>query len=129
MRDGVLFGATHDREDRHADLRPADHVRNLETLRGTLPQLAARVEGRPISGRAAVRATTPDRVPLAGPAPGMEGVFLLSGFGARGFSAAPLLAEHVAALALDAPSPLPAALAALVDPDRFRRRRLRRGAS
>ncbi|MDP1778123.1 MAG: hypothetical protein Q8K90_05885, partial [Brevundimonas sp.] len=36
--------------------------------------------------------------------------------GSRGFCVAPLLAEHVAALAMGAPSPLPADLAARVDP-------------
>jgi tRNA 5-methylaminomethyl-2-thiouridine biosynthesis bifunctional protein len=54
-------------------------------------------------------------------------VFVLTGFGSRGFSLAPLLAEHVAALALGAPSPLPAPLCDLVDPQRFRRRAARRG--
>jgi tRNA 5-methylaminomethyl-2-thiouridine biosynthesis bifunctional protein len=68
---------------------------------------------------------TPDRLPLAGAAGG-DGVHVLAGFGSRGFAHAPLLAEHVAALALGAPSPLPAALAELVDPARFARRAARR---
>ncbi|MDP2116024.1 MAG: hypothetical protein Q8J71_01315, partial [Brevundimonas sp.] len=42
----------------------------------------------------------------------------LGGLGSRGFCAAPLLAEHVAALATGAPSPLPAGLAARVAPSR-----------
>ena len=64
-----------------------------------------------------MRATTPDRLPIAGAlAPGL---LVLTGLGSRGFCAAPLLAEHVAALALGAPSPLPAALAARIDPQRF----------
>jgi tRNA 5-methylaminomethyl-2-thiouridine biosynthesis bifunctional protein len=48
---------------------------------------------------------------------------VLTGFGSRGFSFAPLLAEHVAAIALGAPSPLPAPLARLVAPDRTAVRR------
>ncbi|MDB5446407.1 MAG: hypothetical protein JWQ97_1724, partial [Phenylobacterium sp.] len=118
-REGVLFGATHDRDDTDLDMREADHARNLATLADRLPGLAARLEGRALQGRAAVRATTPDRLPVAGEA---DGLFLLSGFGSRGFSLAPLLAEHVAALALSAPSPLPRPLAALVEPGRFARR-------
>jgi tRNA 5-methylaminomethyl-2-thiouridine biosynthesis bifunctional protein len=51
--------------------------------------------------------------------PGQPGLFVLSGLGSRGFALAPLLAEHVAARVLDAPSPLPADLAAVVDPVRF----------
>ncbi|HRD29652.1 MAG TPA: hypothetical protein PLO65_15230, partial [Caulobacter sp.] len=54
------------------------------------------------------------------------GLFILAGLGSRGFCTAPLLAEHVAALALDAPSPLPAPLASLVDPERFTARGRRR---
>jgi tRNA 5-methylaminomethyl-2-thiouridine biosynthesis bifunctional protein len=126
-RDGLLFGATHDRGDRTLDVRESDHRRNLETLGKALPALAARLAEKRLQGRAGVRATTPDRLPLAGPVKDAPGLFLLTGFGSRGFSVAPLLAEHVAALAIDAPSPLAGPLADLVDPDRFRRRAERRG--
>ena len=125
-RGGLLFGATHDRDDEATEVRAADHERNLASLAAVRPDLAARLAGTPLQGRASIRATTPDRLPIAGAAPTMEGVFLLTGFGSRGFSLAPLMAEHVAALALSAPSSLPAPLAELVDPDRFRRRALRR---
>lgn len=126
-RAGLLFGATHDRDDTSLEVRAADHTRNLTSLREALPNLVARIGEAPIEGRAAVRATTPDRLPLAGPVAGAPGLLALTGFGSRGFCLAPLLAEHVAALALDAPSPLPAHLAALVDPDRFRARAAKRG--
>jgi tRNA 5-methylaminomethyl-2-thiouridine biosynthesis bifunctional protein len=63
-----------------------------------------------------VRATTPDRLPLAGAMPGVDGLFVLGGMGSRGFCVAPLLAEHVAALATGTPSPLPADLAARISP-------------
>jgi len=127
LRGGVLFGATHDRGETDTATRPQDHARNLEGLRAALPELAARLEGRPIEGRASIRAVTPDRLPIAGAAPGADvGLYVLSGFGSRGFAHAPLLAEHVAALALGAPSPLPAEAQALVDPARFARRAARR---
>ncbi|MFC3079057.1 FAD-dependent 5-carboxymethylaminomethyl-2-thiouridine(34) oxidoreductase MnmC [Phenylobacterium terrae] len=122
---GALFGATHDREDEACDLRPGDHDRNLAQLRAALPGLAAQVDGRPLEGRASVRAVTPDRLPMAGPVAGMDGLHLLTGLGSRGFALAPLLAEQVAAAALGAPWPLPAPLAALVDPERFSRRAAR----
>jgi tRNA 5-methylaminomethyl-2-thiouridine biosynthesis bifunctional protein len=125
-RTGILFGATHDRGDEEVDVRASDHACNLETLAAALPELAAPLAGQPLQGRAAIRATTPDRLPIVG---GADGLFLLTGFGSRGFSLAPLLAEHVAALALGAPSPLPADLAALVAPGRFRDRAARRGRS
>ena len=126
-RTGVLFGATHDRGDTGVEVRASDHARNLATLGEAMPGLAARLADVPLQGRAAIRATTADRLPVAGATP--QGLFLLTGFGSRGFSWAPLLAEHVAALAVGAPSPLPQPLAALVDPDRFRRRAARRAGS
>lgn len=116
--DGLLFGATHDRGETAVDPDAASTARNLQTLAARLPALAERVAAAgEVHSRAAVRATTPDRLPLAGElAPGM---FALTGLGSRGFCVAPLLAEHVAALAAGAQSPLPAGLAARVDPKRF----------
>jgi tRNA 5-methylaminomethyl-2-thiouridine biosynthesis bifunctional protein len=127
-RDGVLFGATHDRGDSGCDAREADDRRNLKALAEALPALASRLRSAPLSGRASVRATTPDRLPLAGAA-GADGLFVLGGLGSRGFALAPLLAEHVVALALGAPSPISRAAADLVDPARFARRAARRGRS
>jgi tRNA 5-methylaminomethyl-2-thiouridine biosynthesis bifunctional protein len=126
-RDGLLFGATHDRDDTGCEVRAADTARNLETLAATAPNLAARLEGRILAARAAPRATTQDYLPLAGAVPGAEGLFVLSGLGSRGFTLAPLLAEHVAALSLGAPSPLPTASARLTAPSRFAERLARRG--
>lgn len=115
---GLLFGATHDRGDTTTETRPESTARNLRTVADRLPGLAARIAGAgEIRSRAAVRATTPDRLPVAGAlAPGL---FTLTGLGSRGFCAAPLMAEHVAALALAAPSPLPDVLANRVRPNRF----------
>lgn len=126
--DGLLFGATHDRGDIGTETRAEDHARNLVTLEARDPALAARLSAQTLEGRAAVRATTQDHLPLAGAAPeSAPGLLILGGFGSRGFSMAPLLAEHVAAKIAGAPSPLPAALAELVDPARFQRRAARRG--
>jgi tRNA 5-methylaminomethyl-2-thiouridine biosynthesis bifunctional protein len=124
-RQGLLFGATHDRGDAGGEVRIADHRRNLDLLASTLPQLAARLDMADLVGRAGVRAVTPDFLPLAGSL-GPPGLFILSGLGSRGFCAAPLFAEHVAALAIGAPSPLAAPLAEIVHPGRFAMRRNRR---
>lgn len=125
---GLLFGATHDRDDEATELRPEDHQRNLATLAAALPALAAKIDPAAVEGRASIRAVTPDRLPLAG-CVGGPGLYVLTGFGSRGFSLAPLLAEHVAALALSAPSPISRAAADLVSPDRFARRAARRSGS
>jgi tRNA 5-methylaminomethyl-2-thiouridine biosynthesis bifunctional protein len=120
---GVLFGATHGREDWGTELRLEDEARNLDQLRQGRPRLAAAIEASrtrtPLEGRASLRAATPDHMPLAGAAAGADGVYLLSGLGARGFTLAPLLAEHVAALIVGPPSPLPRAVQALIDPARY----------
>jgi tRNA 5-methylaminomethyl-2-thiouridine biosynthesis bifunctional protein len=74
-----------------------------------------------LSGRAAVRAATFDRMPAAGPA-GPPGLYILGGLGSRGFTTAPLLAEHIAATVLSAPSPLPRSLQALAEASRPRKK-------
>ncbi|TAJ65293.1 tRNA (5-methylaminomethyl-2-thiouridine)(34)-methyltransferase MnmD [Brevundimonas sp.] len=113
---GLLFGATHDRGETGGGPTAEASARNLATVAARLPELAARIAAAgPVQSRTAVRATTPDRLPLAGAA-GPDGLFILGGLGSRGLCAAPLLAEHVAALATGASSPLPAGLAARVAP-------------
>jgi tRNA 5-methylaminomethyl-2-thiouridine biosynthesis bifunctional protein len=124
-RDGIVFGATHDRDNAATDRRASDDQRNLAALAARLPGLAKRVDPATIASRASVRATTPDRMPLAGQV--APGLFVLGGLGSRGFTLAPLLAEQVAALALGAPSPLQQPLARTVSPDRFAERSARRG--
>jgi tRNA 5-methylaminomethyl-2-thiouridine biosynthesis bifunctional protein len=114
---GVLFGATHDRDETTVDVRPEDHARNLDTLAKGLPALARQLAGKAFEGRAALRATTPDRAPLAGIRD--DGVLVLTGLGSRGFCLAPLLAEHLVARMLDLPSPLPRHLSHPLDPSRF----------
>jgi len=116
--EGLLWGATHDRGEAAPAPSEAASARNLATLEARLPALAATVRDRPAQRRAAVRATTPDRLPLCGEVPGAPGLWVLGGLGSRGFCVAPLLAEHVAARLTGAPSPLPADLAARVAPDR-----------
>jgi tRNA 5-methylaminomethyl-2-thiouridine biosynthesis bifunctional protein len=115
---GVLFGATHDRGDVSTEAREADTARNRATLAQRLPGLAARIEASAgmVMGRAAVRAATADRLPVAGALE--DGLFILGGLGSRGFCVAPLLGEHLAALITGAPSPLPSGLAARVAPRR-----------
>ncbi|HEV2365090.1 MAG TPA: tRNA (5-methylaminomethyl-2-thiouridine)(34)-methyltransferase MnmD [Caulobacteraceae bacterium] len=124
---GVLFGATHDRGDTGLDVRDSDHQRNLAAVAAAQPRLAERLRASRLQGWAGVRAATPDYLPIAG-ALG-DGLFCLTGLGSRGYTLAPLLAEHLAALIADAPSPLPRVAAALISPARFAERAARKRGS
>lgn len=110
-RDGFLFGATHDRGETTTEVRAGDTIRNLTTLAARFPDLAAGIDPATVTSRAAIRATTRDRLPACGAVPDQPGLFLLGGLGSRGFCLAPLLAEHLVAQALGRPSPLPADIA------------------
>ncbi|MBY0420711.1 MAG: hypothetical protein K2Q06_00305, partial [Parvularculaceae bacterium] len=59
----------------------------------------------------------------------VPGVYALTGLGSRGFVTAPLLAEHLIAALVGAPSPLAADIAEIVHPARFFIRTLKRGAA
>jgi tRNA 5-methylaminomethyl-2-thiouridine biosynthesis bifunctional protein len=119
MRTGVLFGATHERDDWGEDRRAEDDRRNLQSLKDVRPDLEARIALSALESRASLRAMSPDYMPLAGPVADEPQLWVLSGLGGRGFALAPLLAEAVAAQALGAPSPLSASLRKIVDPRRF----------
>lgn len=116
--EGFLFGATHDRDDESTDIRATDSARNRRQIEDRLPRLAqaAVVRGH---ARAAIRATTRDRLPVCGALSDMPGVFVLGGLGSRGFCVAPLLGDHLAAILSGTPSPLPADMAHRLRPDRL----------
>jgi tRNA 5-methylaminomethyl-2-thiouridine biosynthesis bifunctional protein len=127
-----------------------DHRRTL----GLFPEALARLfDPAPsvLGGRAAIRAVTPDRQPIAGPlcdaaalaeAYGhlrfdakrldggppafLEGVFAVTGLGSRGLVTAPLMAELAVSQMLGEPWPVDRAMAASVHPNRFLIRDLRR---
>jgi len=121
--DGLLFGATHDRGQTTTKPRHDDTARNRAALAARMPELAASLADRPTQSRAAVRATTADRLPLCGGLPDRPGLFALGGLGSRGFCVAPLLGEHLAALVAGTPSPLADDHAARLRPDRLIERR------
>lgn len=125
--DGMLFGATHDRGETATTPTAAATARNRETLAARMPELAKAIEGRPVRSRAAVRATTADRLPLVGEA--APGLYVLTGLGSRGLCLGPLLGEHLAAMACGTPSPLPRDLATRIDVARVTQPTAKPGAS
>lgn len=149
---GVIFGATY--APHEGDAAPAaeaaDDARNLAAVAQVFPELARVLESAPLAGRAALRATTPDRLPYAGPvidaeafraaaahlafgraphgAPAYhDGLYVLGGLGSRGLTLAPLLAEAVASEALGEPGALERGAAQALHPTRALARALKRG--
>lgn len=126
---------------------PGDDARNLERVSRWLPDLlpgGPATQGRAAQGRAALRAMTPDHFPLAGPLPDraawldayaglrtgnariaypdgacVPDTWVLTGFGARGLTTAPLAAELMAAQIAGEPWPVPRDVAAALHPGRF----------
>lgn len=135
--DSLVFGSTFQPADGPPRTSPAAREENLATLARLRPDIDAGAISPNLTSRAAIRATTRDRLPIAGPlreiekTPGedpapVNSIQLIGGLGARGFLWAPLLAEIIAACAFAEPLPVEASVAAALDPDRFRQRAARR---
>lgn len=153
--DSVIVGASFEREVCSTDIRETDHLANLAGLRSLLPELA--VHDQALQGRAGIRATTPDRLPIAGPAPDLAavdaaysdlkhgrpmdqypalpchpGLYVLGGLGSRGIVTAPLAAQCLARRLMSTDAAAASADPAhdwtdLLNPVRFRIRDLKRG--
>ena len=130
----LVFGATFEAAAGEPRVSAAASGHNLEVLRRLRPEVGV----AETSSRAAIRATTQDRLPFAGAAnekapdgtPAPSGRHrLIGGLGSRGFLWAPLLAELVASEALGEPLPVEGSVADCLDPGRFVTRALKRGYS
>lgn len=133
-------------------VRGDDHARNLADLAHVLPGLMAGVEPRALAGRAALRCTTADHMPVVGPVPDegayrsdfaelrhghpwarypgaryVPGLYVLTGLGARGLVSAPLAAEILAAHVTGESWPVENDLTTALHPGRFLVRELKRG--
>ena len=120
--ESVVVGATFRRNSSDKNFSDDDHTQNLNHLQKMLPTLG--VMSHANGGFCAVRATTPDRLPLVGPVPDFEAfkhdynrikdglpehrfpsaryqnnLYVIGGFGSRGIVSAPfcarLLAHHI----------------------------------
>ncbi len=149
----VVFGATFDRiENVAVETDAASRTRNLEKLARLAPGIAARVRPDALESRAGVRTATPDRAPLAGlapdvaafnarhaglmqgrstrrdaPSPAHEGLYILGGFGSRGFTLGPLLGERIASEICGEPQSLDQGALDAINPARLLIRALKRG--
>lgn len=123
-----VIGATYRKLDDWNDdewrrLSERDDDENIAALNAEFPN---RDFGEVIGGRAAVRATTVDRVPVVGADPDRPNFWMAFGFGSRGFLTAPLAGAALASEIVGTPNPLPMSLWAALSPERFRLRRQRR---
>ncbi len=96
-------GATLQHDDDDPSARRSDDEQNFARLQRLLSGFCDDVSELQ-SGRVGWRATTQDRVPLAGKL--AEGLYASLGHGARGVTCAPLCAEFLAAMICDEPLPL-----------------------
>jgi tRNA 5-methylaminomethyl-2-thiouridine biosynthesis bifunctional protein len=128
-----------------------DHARNLAELARVAPALMAGRAAHDCEGRAALRCTTPDHLPIVGPLPDQAayltdyaqlrhgqhwvrypaatyhpGMYLLTGLGARGLTEAALAAELLACHITGEPWPLDQDLVTALHPARFLVRDLKR---
>jgi tRNA 5-methylaminomethyl-2-thiouridine biosynthesis bifunctional protein len=146
--DGIhTLGATYNISETSTTVRAQDHRDNLAQLQKTAPEVAALfgpVDANLLDGRAAFRCTTPDYLPIAGPAPIAEryrldyallrknarahipvagacwpGLYLNCGHGSRGMSYAPLCAELLASQICGEMPPLERDLRQAIHPGRF----------
>lgn len=107
---GAIVGATMEAGSDDLALRPAD----IERLRTEAERLFPELRGVPFTGRAGVRAATPDGLPMVGLS--QSGTALAVGARRNGWLLAPLVAERVLALAGGGPS---GPFDPLFAPDRF----------
>jgi tRNA 5-methylaminomethyl-2-thiouridine biosynthesis bifunctional protein len=116
-----LVGATYEHDDDDTAPRAASDVSNLARLEAILPGACQRFSADAVSGRASLRATLPDRLPLVGAVDGHPGLYVAAGYGSRGVVWAGLLGEALADLMTGQPLPLEADLMRAIAPGRFSR--------
>lgn len=137
------LGATFSPNDKNTDIRKVDHQSNLNMLKFLAPEWNAH-NAQLLQGRAAIRATTSDYLPLAGAIldvskmkespprynahpsslPWFDGLYINAGHGAKGLVNAPLCAEIIGSLICNEPPPVDYSLLSALDPNRFALREL-----
>ncbi len=140
------LGATFDLNDSDTKLRPEDHQRNLQSLSRVIPEMPAMDDTQiaQLQGRAALRCTSPDYLPLVGPVPNREpfiqdyrplsknakqdiatpgnyhpNLYLNIAHGSRGLTSTPVCAEVIAAQLSGEVPPLNRFLLQALNPARF----------
>jgi tRNA 5-methylaminomethyl-2-thiouridine biosynthesis bifunctional protein len=116
-----VIGATYENNDFDIAPRHASDLLNLQRLEAILPGVRACIPVDELSGRASLRATMPDRLPLLGAVAGQDGLFVAAAYASRGMVWAGLLGEALADRIIGQPCPLEAELMQAIAPERYRR--------
>ncbi|MGA7179403.1 MAG: bifunctional tRNA (5-methylaminomethyl-2-thiouridine)(34)-methyltransferase MnmD/FAD-dependent 5-carboxymethylaminomethyl-2-thiouridine(34) oxidoreductase MnmC [Thiobacillaceae bacterium] len=112
-----VLGASYDFDDVSNEPSPTSHASNLQRLSGLLPGWEAKFSADTLTGRAAFRSTTADRLPVIGEL--QPGLYAFTGLGSRGIVWSALGAELLACLITGEPLPVEDDLVAAVSPERF----------
>ena len=111
------LGATFTKQQQNVQ---TGHDHNLGLLPKSYQAMSAGPPAGKLESRVRRRASLPDRRPVAGKL--AEGIWVLGGLGARGFTLAPLLGEMLAAEMLGHAAPMERAQRAGILPDRYKYR-------
>ncbi|MFP5404256.1 MAG: bifunctional tRNA (5-methylaminomethyl-2-thiouridine)(34)-methyltransferase MnmD/FAD-dependent 5-carboxymethylaminomethyl-2-thiouridine(34) oxidoreductase MnmC [Gammaproteobacteria bacterium] len=114
-----VVGATYEHDDLDTAPRAASDAANLARLEAILPGAAARIDAAAVRGRAALRATLPDRLPLLGAPGDAPGLYVAAGYASRGLVWAGLLGETLADRITGQPLPLEKDVLMAIAPQRF----------
>ena len=117
----LLVGATYEHDDDDTTPRAASDRANLTRLESILPGAGAQLGDVAVSGRASLRATLPDRLPIVGAVDGQAGLFVAAGYASRGVVWAGVLGEALAGLMTGQSVALDEDVMRAIAPGRFRR--------
>ncbi|WP_100642879.1 bifunctional tRNA (5-methylaminomethyl-2-thiouridine)(34)-methyltransferase MnmD/FAD-dependent 5-carboxymethylaminomethyl-2-thiouridine(34) oxidoreductase MnmC [Alteromonas facilis] len=145
------LGSTYVKNDTNTEYRTSETEQNIAMHARSLADCpwASNIPSS-LSGRAAVRCSTPDHLPIVGAAPELSvqrqqyaqvyhryvsvpsptvqaGTYVLTGLGSRGFTTAPLMAERLVSEMLAEPLPIGQPLLNATAPNRFLLRQIKRG--
>jgi tRNA 5-methylaminomethyl-2-thiouridine biosynthesis bifunctional protein len=114
-----VIGATYENNDDDITPRRSSDQANLERLEAILPGVSTRTSVDDLKGRASLRATMPDRLPIVGAVAGETGLYVAAGYASRGMVWAGLLGEALADRITGQPCPLEADLMRAIAPERY----------
>jgi tRNA 5-methylaminomethyl-2-thiouridine biosynthesis bifunctional protein len=124
-----LIGASYDHHSFDTTPRESENMQMLSNLNAWLPELFPE-DTDPTTARVAFRTSTKDRLPIVGSIDHEKASFpktiFFTGFGSRGVTSIPLLAEYLTSSLLGEPLPLSEIEMNAISADRFRQRRRRK---